>query len=93
MIEDALYHMTWDLRDLYIPIDVDGRKHPSLKDKKVKTWWPDSEEYRVLDRQYPTLTYQQCMEDYGIDKPDLRIPRKHITNVRLLFPKVCPTMA
>ena len=38
---------------------------------------------------FPRLSYQACMDSYGTDKPDLRIPNTVSLPTRSVHPKSC----
>lgn len=55
---------------------VDREDIMDLTENLIASSWPES-----LEKQYPPfprLTYEQSMETYGTDSPDLRIPGRVI---------------
>ncbi|KAL5612308.1 hypothetical protein BROUX41_000157 [Berkeleyomyces rouxiae] len=73
-IETMVRGVWKEMEQKFVRIDMEGAMIPVLKGSD---YTERAENVQAMpDEAFPRLTYQECMQWYGIDKPDLRIPNK-----------------
>ncbi|KAI1484780.1 tRNA synthetases class II-domain-containing protein [Biscogniauxia mediterranea] len=84
------------LRDLYIPSEVDGVRHPVWRGYQDRKQIPNAQNkkvfeaymapegrpcYQNLKQTFPRMSYKYVMTSFGTDKPDLRIAAPYVSNI------------
>jgi aspartyl-tRNA synthetase len=72
---DRLYGEFYQL-DLEMAFAEDGEEVRSMMDPLIKQLTVDFAGKRLLQEEIPRITYQEAMDTYGSDKPDLRFDMK-----------------
>ncbi|KAH6681044.1 aspartyl-tRNA synthetase [Plectosphaerella plurivora] len=74
---EAVVNATWDaIRQSYLLQEDETSFVPVRKEASIKSEGTRASDYPAISTPFPRMTYQSCMDKFGIDKPDLRIPNE-----------------